>query len=235
MKISIDSAIFENFPNARIGWLVADVEVKPSDPLTDMMKKTLVGRLSDIGVSADTMKLHPDVARWREVYKQQGVKPSKYLCSLEALLKRTFKGDVWNVSNVVDCYDCISALNLLPMGAHDISKLKGGLTLRYGREGEKFYPLGAGDDVIDVAVSNVLYADDEKVCCWLWNYRDTRDAMVTDATKKALFLIDCAFETEWRTVEQGLEALANGLESIGCKVRAKGVVDAKEPATEIPA
>ncbi len=52
---------------------------------------------------------------------------------------------------MVDCYDCVSAVNLLPMGAHDIAKLKGDLALRYGREGEKFYPLGAGDSVVDVS------------------------------------------------------------------------------------
>ena len=136
--------------------------------------------------------LHPDVAGWRDVYSKMGVKPSKYRSSLEALLRRTFKGDIWSVSNVVDCYDCVSALNLLPMGAHDIAKLRGDLVLRYGREGEKFYPLGAGDSVIDVSPKNILYADEEKVCCWLWNHRDTRDASLSESTENALFLIDQA-------------------------------------------
>lgn len=233
MKISIDSAVFENFPDAKVGWLLADVDVKPSCPRTDAMKKNLVSNLADIGISVDTMKLHPDVRRWREVFGAQGVKPSKFHSSLEALLRRTFKGDIWNVSNVVDCYDCVSAANLLPMGAHDITKLKGTLTLRYGREGEKFYPLGAGDTVVDVAPANIVYADDEKVCCWLWNHRDTRDAMVTEETKHALFIVDCAFETEWRTVEQGLDALRTELEAIGCKTGASGVVSAKTPEMEV--
>ncbi len=233
MKISIEKTIFKSFPYAKIGWLTAEVNVSPYSEYVEGMKRTLVGRLNDIGISADTMMLHPDVARWREVYSKMGVKPSKYRSSLEALLRRTFKGDVWSVSSVVDCYDCVSALNLLPMGAHDMDKLKGDLTLRFGMDGEKFYPLGAGDSVIDVDSRNVVYADDEKICCWLWNYRDTREASVSESTKHAVFLVDCAFETEWKSIEQGLEALAGELKKIGCKVIKYGVIDSVNTSAEI--
>lgn len=233
MKIEIDKKIFESFPEAKIGWLTAEVEVCAWNDYVEGIKRTLVGRLNDIGISADTMILHPDVAKWREVYSKMGVKPSKYRSSLEALLRRTFKGDVWNVSNVVDCYDCVSALTLLPMGAHDITKIKGTLTLRFGREGEKFYPLGAGESVIEVDPRNVVYADDEKICCWLWNYRDTREASVSENTKRAVFLIDSAFETEWKSIEQGLETLASELGKIGCNVIKKGVVDSVTPRAEL--
>ncbi len=233
MKLEIEKRIFEVFPDAKIGWLLAEVKVEPSNEYVENMKKGLIERLKDIGISQDTMMLHPDVAGWREVYSKMGVKPSKYRSSLEALLRRTFKGDIWSVSNVVDCYDCVSAVNLLPMGAHDTAKLKGDLVLRYGREGEKFYPLGAGDSVIDVSPKNILYADDEKVCCWLWNHRDTRDASLSESTKKALFLVDQAFDTEWKTVQEGLKLLSFELEKIGCKTINSGIVNAGSPSSEI--
>lgn len=233
MKLMIEREIFELFPGAKIGWLLAQVRVAPSDEYVEKMKRGLVGRLNDIGISQDTMMLHPDVAGWRDVYSKMGVKPSKYRSSLEALLRRTFKGDIWSVSNVVDCYDCVSALSLLPMGAHDTAKLRGDLVLRYGLEGEKFYPLGAGDSVIDVSPKNILYADQEKVCCWLWNHRDTRDASLSETTKKALFLVDQAFDTEWKTVREGMELLSYELEKIGCKTINSGIVSAGSPSSEI--
>lgn len=232
MEISIDSKILENFPDAKIGWLRANVAEAGGAERVRALKAGLEAQLGEIGVSADTMMMHPDVRRWREVYSAMGVKPSKYRSSLEALLRRVFKGDLWEVSPIVDCYDCVSALNLLPMGAHDVEKLRGGLTLRYAENGEKFYPLGAGDSVIECAERQVVYADEEKICCWLWNYRDTRDASVGGETKEALFLVDCAFETEWRSVEEGLAALAAELSAIGCKVRKSGVVSAAAPAAE---
>ena len=232
MKISIDPKILENFPDAKIGWLRAGVADAGGAEYVRALKAGFEARLNDIGISADTMMMHPDVRRWREVYSAMGVKPSKYRSSLEALLRRIFKGDLWEVSPVVDCYDCVSALSLLPMGAHDIEKLRGGLTLRYASPGEKFYPLGAGGSVVECAERHVVYADGEKVCCWLWNYRDTRDASVDDGTKEALFLVDCAFETEWRSVEEGLSALAAELSAIGCSVRKSGVVSAAAPEAE---
>lgn len=233
MKLEIEKGIFEVFPAAKIGWLLAEVKVEPSDAYVESMKKGLIGRLKDIGISQDTMMLHPDVAGWRDVYSKMGVKPSKYRSSLEALLRRTFKGEMWSVSSVVDCYDCVSALNLLPMGAHDIEKLKGDMVLRFGREGEKFYPLGAGDSVIDVDTRNVLYADEDKVCCWLWNHRDTRDASLSESTKKALFLVDQAFDTEWKTVREGLDSLSSELEKIGCKMIGSGIVNSVSPSSVI--
>ena len=232
MKISIDPKILENFPDAKIGWLRAGVADAGGAEYVRALKAGFEARLNDIGISADTMMMHPDVRRWREVYSAMGVKPSKYRSSLEALLRRIFKGDLWEVSPVVDCYDCVSALSLLPMGAHDMEKLRGGLTLRYAENGEKFYPLGAGDSVIECAERHVVYADGEKVCCWLWNYRDTRDASVDAETKEALFLVDCAFETEWRSVEEGLSALAAELSAIGCMVRKSGLVSAAAPEAE---
>lgn len=233
MKLSIDKEIIEDFPDAKIGWLRARITNSSGSPYVSEMKRGLAASLNDIGISADTLTLHPDVRRWRGTYSKMGVKPSKYRCSLEALLRRIFKGDMWSVSDVVDCYDCVSALNLLPMGAHDMTKLRGDMVLRYVREGEKFYPLGAGDSVVECAPPQIVYADGEKVCCWLWNYRDTRDACVDDATEEALFLVDCAFETEWRTIGEGLAALAKELEAIGCTVRASGVISAASPSAEI--
>ncbi len=233
LKIRIENRIFEEFPDAKIGWLLAEVKIEPSNEHVENMKKGLIGKLKDIGISQDTMMLHPDVAGWRDVYSRMGVKPSKYRSSLEALLRRTFKGDIWSVSNVVDCYDCVSALSLLPMGAHDTAKLNGDLVLRYGREGEKFYPLGAGESVIDVSPKNILYADEEKVCCWLWNHRDTRDASLSESTEMGLFLVDQAFDTEWKSVSEGLDALSSELEKIGCRVLKNGVVDSGCPSSEM--
>lgn len=235
MKISIDQEVLNAFPDAAIGYLTADVEVGAGGEYVEGLKSGLLSVMDGIGLSAANMMEHPDVARWREVFGKMGVKPSKYKSSLEALLRRLFKGELWSVSNVVDLYDCVSVQNLLPMGAHDMAKLKGDLTLRYGREGEKFMPLGTGSDVVDVDPRQIVYADDEKILCWLWNHRDTREATVTDQTKRAIFMVDNAFRTEWRTVGQGLDALESELVKIGARVDAKGIIDAGSPFATVEA
>ena len=232
MKISIDSEVLKNFPDAKVGWLRASIKNGKGSERVENLKKSLRGRLEDIGLSAETVAAHPDIRRWRETFSKMGVKPSKYRSSIEALLRRVFREELWSVSDVVDCYDCVSALNILPMGAHDMAKLKGDMTLRYAKEGEKFYPLGAGDTVIECGPQQIVYADDEKICCWLWNHRDTRDASVDTDTKEAIFIADCAFVTEWRSIEEGLAALAEELTAIGCTVKKYGTVSAECPEAE---
>lgn len=140
MIITIDEEILRSFPEAGIGCLAADIGGCSGKGFTEELKHGLEARLNDIGISADTMMKHPDVMRWREVFGAMGVKPSKYRCSLEALLRRLFRGELWNVSEVVDLYNCISVLNLMPMGAHDLDMLDGDLTLRHAqRGGERLY------------------------------------------------------------------------------------------------
>ncbi|WP_303882042.1 B3/4 domain-containing protein [Acetomicrobium mobile] len=136
-------------------------------------------------------------------------------------MRRVIKGEsLRNVSSVVDCYNCVSVMTLLPMGAYDAYKLKGGLTLRYGKEGEIFLPLGSGEE-ITVKDTHIVYADEEKICCWLWNHRDSRLCAVTTDTKRrtfSSFFVDAADESGAPDVEKALDLFAGHLEAIGCKV-----------------
>lgn len=224
-KIKIDDAVRREFPDARIGWLLAGVEVRESDPYVDGLKAALPDVLARHGLDDSNLASHPDVARWREAFSAMGAKPSKYRSSLEALLRRVAKGqEMWNVSSVVDCYNCVSVATLLAMGAHDTAKIDGAITLRHGRADEKFLPLGDGGEVVDVDPRNILYADESKVCCWLWCHRDTRLASISEETKEAVFIIDSAFTPKTTDVETGIEQLAGHLEKIGCKAKTGGIL-----------
>jgi len=52
---------------------------------------------------------HPHLQAWRNTFSAFGAKPSKYLCSAEALLKRVLKGDeIPAINRVVDAYNAVS-------------------------------------------------------------------------------------------------------------------------------
>ena len=224
-NVTIDPEVRRVFPQSRVGWLIAGVGVREGHPLAEEMKKNLTAELASRGITDENLANHPDIRAWREAYSMMGVKPSKYRSSLEALARRVLKGkEIWSVSSVVDCYNCASVSAMLPMGAHDTSLIDGTITLRFGRPGEKFYPLGADGETVDVSTRNIVYADETKICCWLWNHRDTRLAAVTRDTEEAVFLIDSAFTPHCTTVGQGLDILWERLEKIGCEPKEKGIV-----------
>jgi len=226
MKITIAPEILENYPGTHIGGLYAHVIVEEKNNYVEALKKELPKIVKERGLlSTEELSKHPRIANWRKIYSDMGVKTSSYRCSLEALLRRVIKGEnIWNVSSVVDCYNCVSVMTMMSMGAYDARKLKGDLTLRYGRKGEEFAPLGLGGR-ISVKDTHIVYADEEKIYCWLWNHRDSKLCAVTKETKCALFFVDAAQESDAPDVEKALDLLSRHLETIGCYVRAKGIIN----------
>ncbi len=234
MKITIAPEILKAYPGTHIGWLYAHVIVEAKNDYVEALKSELPRIVQEYGLlKTEELSKHPRIANWRKIYSAMGVKPSSYRCSLEALLRRAIKGEnIWNVSSVVDCYNCVSVMTLLPMGAYDAYKLKGDLRLRYGNEGEVFFPLGS-DEKIPVKESHIVYADEEKICCWLWNHRDSKLCAVTEETKDALFFVDAADESDALDVEKTVDLLSRHLEAIGCKVKTKGILNKSTPQADV--
>ncbi|MFA0888494.1 MAG: B3/4 domain-containing protein [Synergistales bacterium] len=233
MRFSIDAAILERYPQTEVGWLVADVFPVSADPVVDRWKAALAGEMASNGLTLENLSSCPEVVRWRQVFGSMGVKPSKYRCSLEALLRRVLKENaLWTVNSVVDLYNCVSVKTLLPMGAFDLDKIRGNLFLRFGRQDETFEPLGQGETE-EVLPQHVVYADDEKVCCWLWNHRDSRLVGLDEGTRRAVFLIDHAFSPTTTSTEAGLEILWEKLAETGSNPVEKGICSVSQPEQEI--
>ena len=224
-KIVVDPQIKANFPDARIGWMLVDLNVQESHPYAEELKTTLAAVLAQRGITEENLTSHPDIARWREVFRSMGVKPNKYKSTVEALVKRVLKGqNMWDISSVVDVYNCVTVLTFLALGAFDTAHIDGDVVLRYAKEGETFLPLGSEEEVIPTDTRQIVYADDSKIISWLWCYRDTRLTGVTLETKEALFIIDTAFTLQTMSVQEGMALLSEHLQKIGCTVKESGIV-----------
>ena len=75
----------------------------------------------------------------RTMYKKVGIDPTKTRPSNEALLRRVRKGDaIPRINSAVDIVNWCSLEFQLPYGLYDASKIEGAVTMRLGREGEKY-------------------------------------------------------------------------------------------------
>lgn len=75
----------------------------------------------------------------RTMYKKVGIDPTKTRPSNEALLRRVRKGDtVPRINSAVDIVNWCSLEFQLPYGLYDAAKIAGAVTLRLGRDGEKY-------------------------------------------------------------------------------------------------
>ena len=227
--IRISADVKGSIPSVKVGYaIIRGVSVKKADPEVERLKKLtedIVRRdYSLVSGHPGNIKELRKLASWREIYKNFGFDTGSRVCSSEALIKRILKGDKMpSINTLVDAYNISSIRKLNPMAAYDLDKLKGGLELRYS-EGEAFHPIGA--DGTKTKKGEVVYADEEKVICSGYNYRDGELTKITEQTKNVLVITD---GTEAYTKEEVLDALGNAVYLItrfcGGECEEKGVVE----------
>ncbi len=227
MLFKIDPKVLENYPQAEIGYLIAQVSVKKSDSHVEELKKTLGNHLEQQGINATNFAAHPSIALWRNIYENDfHVKAKTYRSSIEALIRRVVLGkELWNICNVVDLYNSCSVLSLLPMGGYDLKKISGDIVIRFAEEGESFLGLGSSETITPKS-NHVVYADHEKLLCFLWNHKDSKESSIDETTKDVVFFIDTFDRAHLQTT---LELLEDHLRKIGGIPLAKGILNQTQP------
>jgi len=231
MQIRIEDRLLEKYPDAHIGFLVAHVIVKKLDPFVESLKQGLQSHLQEQGILATNFAVHPAIARWRTIYEEDfHVKPKAYRSSIESLIKRVVTGkELWNICTIVDVYNCCSLLSLLPMGGYDLKKVSGDIQIRFGKTAETFQGLGERE-AVDVQPDHVVYADEAKVLCWLWNHKDSAKTCIDETTESVIFFID---GFDYAQVHDALKQLRENLEKIGCSPLESGILNRDCPEIAI--
>ena len=141
---------------------------------------------------ADKPATHPHIAAWRQTFQSFGLKPSKYLCSAEALLSRVLKGqNLPDINRVVDLYNAVSLQYVVPTGGEDWDKLSSDLRLTFAMGDEPFDAMQDGQAVIShPETSEVVWADSTGVTCRAWNWRQCYRTRLTADTTNAYFIFD---------------------------------------------
>ena len=124
-----------------------------------------------------------------ELHQAVGVPRRKNLPASENLIKLLIKReDLVHINKAVDIYNIISIDSKLCLGAHDIDKVAGNVTLKITGGSEKFIPLGS-EEVKPVGNGEYSFVDDDNdVICWL-DIRQVAKTKVTNNSKNILYLI----------------------------------------------
>ena len=102
------------------------------------------------------------------LHDNTGVKRRKNIPASENLIKLLVKrGEVFYINQAVDIYNLISLESKLALGAHNIDKTEGDVTLRFTDGTEKYIPIGQTEPT-PVAAHEYCYCDDSnEVLCRL--------------------------------------------------------------------
>jgi DNA/RNA-binding domain of Phe-tRNA-synthetase-like protein len=172
---------------------------------------------------------HPHVTAWRAAMRGIGASHKEFPTSVEALVRRALKSPApFRVNPVVDFYNSVSLLHVVPAGGYDLDALDGGLELRVTRAGDTFQALDAAAPE-PVPAGEVAYTSGSKVLTRHLVWRQSREALISAATRRALFLSEILPSQEG-LAEVVRDALVDGAGSLfGARVDS-AVLSASDPA-----
>ncbi|TDI55848.1 MAG: hypothetical protein E2O93_06930 [Alphaproteobacteria bacterium] len=179
----------------------------------------------------------PGIAVWRQAYRQFGVKKTSYRSSVERLVKNALAGRrLPAINGFVDCYNLVSLTHVFPAGADDLDKVSGGIAFRFSRDSDSFLDMGARDESgapLDAPPKpgEVVYADEEKILCRRWNWRQHARSVIMPATRRALVTIQANGAGDLQAAVEDLTKLVRDT----CSGHTEVVfADAGQPIADLP-
>ena len=144
----------------------------------------LLNDYKDIDYHAD-----PVLEGFHILHDRAGVKRRKHIPASENLIRLLNKhGDVFFINQAVDIYNIISMESKLALGAHDIDRVDGNVTLRFTDGTERFVPIGQSEPVSNNPHEYSYCDDANEVLCRL-EIRQVEKTKVDEKTTNAFYII----------------------------------------------
>jgi len=135
----------------------------------------------------ESLKHDPVVRAYRDFYWRLSIDPTKQRPASEALIRRILGGgNIWRVNKFVNSYNLASAITGVTLGAYDMGKIRGGLTVRFAEPGEPFQGIGMSSP--KPLNGNEIVVSDEEGVVSIYPYRDSERTKITEETQEALLI-----------------------------------------------
>lgn len=211
----IASEVFSRIPHARFAAVVAHgVEnTQPNTEVQAFLQDTVQETVERF--SGSDPKAHPAIAIWRKTFRALGWSPSTYLSSVEALVRRSVKGNPPpHINPAVDLANAISLRYLVPIGAHDLASAPQGIDVRFADPAlDRFLPLGSDEEECP-SPGEIVYAHEHDIRTRRWVWRQSRTGLVTFSSRDILFPIDGFVDVTETAIREAAHALADMLTSL---------------------
>ncbi len=189
-RIRVDSKVLQRFPHYSLMVIYArGLQNSVSQPWSsEILRKAEEQQRLKLQKPAE----HPHIMAWRSAYSDFGLKPSKFPCSVEALLTRVVKGqDLPSINTLVDLYNAVSINHVIPIGGEDWDQLEHDLVLRFSDGTEVFDTTKDGQAMLEHPnQGEVIWADGSRVTCRAWNWRQGIRTRLTNTSVNAYFILD---------------------------------------------
>lgn len=188
-RSAVDAGVLARWPDYRVVLLAADdIDVASLTSTTEALFAEAHVLARRIG--ADDADQH--VTRWRDAYRDFGVKTRVARPSVDALLRRAAsEGGLPRINTLVDLYNAISILYRVPIGGEDLACYAGPARLVLAVGDEPFHTTDNGEPVVEhPQPGEPVWVDDAGVTCRRWNWRQTTRTAISPDTRRVGFIVD---------------------------------------------
>jgi DNA/RNA-binding domain of Phe-tRNA-synthetase-like protein len=175
----------------------------------------------------------PEVAAWRRVYSQMGLKPTKYRSASEARLRR-FKreGELPRLHPLVDLCNAASLAYALPVAVFDLDKVDGFIEVRPASGAEQYLSFDGRTE--NPEPGEIIFADARgHAHARRWTFRQSRRSVVEESTETALVVCEGVHEGAARDVAALLDELGGEIGSLFGSAPAPAILSARKPRLEL--
>jgi DNA/RNA-binding domain of Phe-tRNA-synthetase-like protein len=171
----------------------------------------------------------PEVAAWRRVYSQMGLKPTKYRSASEALLRR-FKReqDLPRLHPLVDLCNAVSLAYALPVAVFDQEKVEEFIEVRPATGTEQY--LSFQEEIERPEAEEIIFADAAgHAHARRWTFRQSRRSVVQPSTEKVIVVSEGVHEGAGEDVSSLLEELGEAIAKLWNSAEKQAILTAENP------
>ena len=220
------STIWEEFPQLAASLLVAD-DIHAQVDVEERLQPWFQRARQRLSTGPESQM--PEIAAWRRVYTQMGLKPTKYRSAAEALLRR-FKreDDLPRLHPLVDLCNAVSLAFALPVAVFDLDQVDSYLEVRRATGAEEY--LAFSGDIENPAPDEVIFADAaNQVHARRWTFRQSRRSTVNPETSRVLIVSEGMHETASADVSRLIGILAENITGLWTTPQQQAALTAESP------
>ena len=218
--------IWQRFPQLVPGLLVVH-GIDPSGEVENQIRRLYdrAGkRLQD-----QTEAQMSEVAAWRRVYSQMGLKPTKYRSASEALLRR-FKReqDLPRLHPLVDLCNAFSLAYALPVAVFDLERVEEWFEVRPATGTERY--LSFQEQIEHPDAGEIIFADAAgHAHARRWTFRQSRRSVVEQGTEKVIIVSEGVHEQAGEDVPSLMEELCEAIAKLWRSPEEQAILTAANP------
>jgi len=192
-------------------FVMTGVSNRKDDPRFTEYRNECISKLLGT-LTKESIRESSILAGFRQVHTSIGVSNKKNVAAPEALLGILLQlGRLPQTNLLVDIYNLVSVQSQLSLGAHDIEKVAGNISLRMTNGSEHFVPLGTEEAKL-VREGEYGYVDDANDMLCRLEVRQCDKTKLSIDSKECFFIVQGNPNTPYELVHSTVERLISLLQ-----------------------